>query len=177
MGLGEIQVSLEACPPCCLSSDKTALCWTASSPGQISTGSLVHNPAVLGQQPAPLRGSGSDSCPELRHLPCSLPRKQGPHPLDHHQLVHGRFGYERKHGETHTVLSPRRVPSPCSQLLSLCSGLWTNQGEVIRGKGELILHNLVTDSDHAKWHWAWHLEVSHACSTSEVTDPKLKCRN
>lgn len=151
IGLGEIQVSLEACPPCCLSSDKTALCSAASSPGQISTGSLVHDPAAVGQQPAPLRGSGSDSCPELRHLPWSLPKRQEPHPLEA-PSVHARFGNERKHGETHTVPSPRRVPSPCSQLLSLCSSLWTNQREVIRGKGELILHNLATAPDDAKWH-------------------------
>lgn len=107
---------------------------TASAPDQFSTGSLIYNPAILGQQPAPLRGSGSDSCPDLRHLPCSLPKRQGPHPLES-PSVHVRFGYEKKqYGKTHMAPSPRIVPSPCSHSgCSLCLILWTNLGR--RGFG------------------------------------------
>lgn len=49
-----------------------------SSPDQLAPGSLSHNSAILGQQPAPLRGSGSDSCPDLRHLPYRLPEREVP---------------------------------------------------------------------------------------------------
>lgn len=49
------------------------------------------------------------------------------------------------------AISKESTP-PCSQLLSLCSSLWTNQREVIRGKGELILHTRATALTTPKWH-------------------------
>lgn len=64
---------------------------TTSSPDQFSTGSLIYSPATLAHQPVPLRGSGSDPCPDLKHLPCRLPKRPAPYPLES-PSVHARFG-------------------------------------------------------------------------------------
>lgn len=75
-----IRVGTVSCPPQ-LSQLQIGLLFpgTASSPDQFSTGSLIHNSAILDQQPAPLRGSGSDSRPDLRHLSQRLPERERLH--------------------------------------------------------------------------------------------------
>lgn len=48
-----------------------------------------------GQQPAPLRRSGRDSCPDLRHLPYRLPKREGPHPPES-PSAHVSFGWKER---------------------------------------------------------------------------------
>lgn len=72
--------------------DKTALCWSNFLPWPVLHRQPYYNLAILGQQPVSLRGSGSDPCPDLKHLPCRLPKRTGSHPLESPSSVHVRFG-------------------------------------------------------------------------------------
>lgn len=88
------------------------------------------------QQPVPLRGSGSDSCPGVKHLPGRLPKRPGPHPLES-PPVQVRFGCEKKeYGKACMATSPRTIPSPNSPGDCILS-LWTGQGSrVWRFRGQ-----------------------------------------
>lgn len=165
-----IRVGTVSCPPQ-LSQLQIGLLFpgTASSPDQFSTGSLIHNSAILDQQPAPLRGSGSDSRPDLRHLSQRLPERER---LHESPSVHFSSGWDETmwkdlYGNisensalTTLYASSRQLQPPRTGRWA--PSLWTGQGTgdlgCQRAAGNLILHNPAIISGGLKQHWPWHLK-------------------
>lgn len=99
---------------------------TASFPDQLSTGSLIYTTA---SSLVPLRGSGSDSCPDLKHLPGRLPKRPGPHLLES-PSAQVRFRYERKvYGKKYGNISKNSTITKLPAVWKVSTlSLWTGQG-------------------------------------------------
>lgn len=132
------------------------------------------------QQPVPLRGPGSDSCPGLKHWPGRLPKRPGPHPLSHHPFRLG-LDVKRKNMEKHVwqhLQEQYHLQTPLATAASV-------HGLAMGGGFEDSEEGRRPDSvqfSHSPWrsHVALSMvprKISHACFPSESMDPKGKWRN
>lgn len=144
---------------------KTALCRKSFLPRPVLHRQPNLQPCTLGPAACTLRGSGSDTCPDLRHLPWSLPKGQGPHPPES-PSVHVKFGYEKKqYGKPHIYSTISKnstcTHSPCSPSgCCLCLSLWTVPGRREIGVSEEGRRPNSTQSSRRLWHSQVALSVA-----------------
>lgn len=112
------------------------------------------------QQPVPLRGSGSDSCPGLKHLPGRLPKRPGPHPLES-RLSRLGLDVKRKNMEKHEWEQLQEQYHLQTLLATASSVYGLAKGGGFEDSEEGRRPNSVQFSHSLWWvmcHWAWYLE-------------------